>query len=299
VAQLDCRRRAGLNAALDNLKISPILNTVHVVDGMTMKLDGLVVDSMSNAMERSSSHFTVLRIVPVLDLLNGVVVRGVGGRREEYRPIESLLTKSTKPLDVAIAFREQLGLTTLYVADLDGIVRRQPNWQTLRELSATGFDIWVDAGVRETRDAVAMLNAGASKIIAGLESLSGPLLLKSLIDDVTAERIIFSLDLNAGRPMTDEAANWPADSALEIARFAINAGVTQMIVLDLVSGPSTLDLCDEIRRLAPQLKLITGGGVRGSADLQLLRSRAIDGVLVSTALHNGAISRAQCVAEND
>ena len=239
---------------------------------------------------------TSLQILPVLDLWNGVVVRGVGGRRDEYRPVESVLTTSTAALDVATAFREKLGLTTLYVADLDGIVRREPNLQTLRELRTAGFEIWIDAGVRDRDETVRLWNAGATKIIAGLESLSGPSLLKSLIGEVTAEQLVFSLDLKAGRPIIADSANWPDVSAIGIARSAIQAGVTQMIVLDLVSvgeqrGPSTLDLCDEIRRLMPQLTLITGGGIRGFADLETLRSRAIDGVLLSTALHNGSLGK--------
>src|SRR5579872_5647704 len=49
---------------------------------------------------------TAMRIVPVLDLLGGVVVRGVGGRRREYRPVVSRLTPSCDPLDVARAFAD-------------------------------------------------------------------------------------------------------------------------------------------------------------------------------------------------
>ena len=164
-----------------------------------------------------------LQIIPVLDLLNGVVVRGVGGRRDEYRPIESVLTTSTKPMDVAFAFREKFGLTTLYVADLDGIVRREPNLQTLRELCEAGFDIWIDAGVRNLNEAAMLLDAGATKIIAGLESLSGPALLSSLVNNLTAERVVFSLDLKSGRPMIDSTSNWPDETAIGIARSAIQA----------------------------------------------------------------------------
>lgn len=237
-----------------------------------------------------------LQIIPVIDILNGVVVRGVGGRRDEYRPIESVLVQSAKPLDVAIAFREKLGMTTLYVADLDGIVRREPNLQTLHELCSVGFEVWIDAGVRSLGEAAKLLDAGAAKIIAGLESTSGPMFLSTLIRELGTERVVFSLDLKAGCPMTASMADWPDDSTIGIARSAIQAGVTQMIVLDLVSvgeqrGPSTLDLCDEIRRLLPQITLITGGGVRGPDDLDLLRSREIDGVLVATALHNGSLYR--------
>jgi hypothetical protein len=44
-----------------------------------------------------------MRILPVLDLMNGVVVRGVGGRRSEYRPVASRLAVSADPADVAAA----------------------------------------------------------------------------------------------------------------------------------------------------------------------------------------------------
>jgi len=82
-----------------------------------------------------------LQILPVLDLLNGIVVRGVGGRRDEYRPVKSVLTDSAKPLDVARAFRDRLELTTLYVADLDGILHQQPNETVFRQLATDGFEL--------------------------------------------------------------------------------------------------------------------------------------------------------------
>jgi phosphoribosylformimino-5-aminoimidazole carboxamide ribotide isomerase len=62
-----------------------------------------------------------MRVVPVLDLKGGHVVHGVGGRREEYRPVVSRLTDSSAPADVATAFRDRFGLSELYVADLDDI----------------------------------------------------------------------------------------------------------------------------------------------------------------------------------
>lgn len=236
---------------------------------------------------------SALQIFPVLDLLNGVVVRGVGGRRDEYRPVESVLTKSAQPLDVARAFRERLGLTTLYVADLDAILRQQPNEDAFRQLTADGFELWIDGGLRSVTDASRLFEAGAAKVIVGLESLSEVQLLSVLAAEFGAERVVFSLDLKAGQPMLG-TADWPDPTPLGIARTAINLGVTQMIVLDLVSvgeqrGPSTIDLCHAIRQLAPSVRLITGGGVRNAADLEPLRASRIDGVLLATALHNGSI----------
>src|SRR5205085_9347687 len=60
-------------------------------------------------------------LLPVIDLMQGEVVHGIAGRREEYRPIVSILAESTKPLAVARAFREEFGFNELYLADLDAI----------------------------------------------------------------------------------------------------------------------------------------------------------------------------------
>ena len=258
--------------------------------------DGLCRESHSDDLNSDFRLPTsAFQILPVLDLLNGIVVRGVGGRRDEYRPVESVLTDSAKPLDVARAFRERLGLTTLYVADLDGILRQQPNEPVFRLLANDGFELWIDGGLRSFDDAGRLLNAGAAKVIVGLETLSDVRLLSTLMGEFGAERIVFSLDLKSGQPLLG-AAHWPDATPLGIARSAIGLGVTQLIVLDLASvgeqrGPSTLDLCAAIRQLAPTIRLITGGGVRNAADLAPLQAAGIDGVLLATALHNGAIGR--------
>ncbi len=244
------------------------------------------------------SQFSALQIIPVLDLLNGVVVRGVGGRRDEYRPVKSVLASSAQPLDVAQAFRGRLNLTTLYVADLDGILRQQPNGEVYRQLADDGFEFWIDAGVRSLSDANRLLNAGAAKIIVGLETVPDGRLLAALVAELGASRIVFSLDLQAGRPLLGHS-DWPDSSPLGIAQTVLSLGLTQLIVLDLASvgeqrGPSTLALCESIRRFAPEVRLITGGGVRNADDLRPLQAAGIDGVLLATALHNGAIGPAVC-----
>src|SRR5262249_26434924 len=117
---------------------------------------------------------TCLRLVAVLDLLHGQVVRGIAGRRQDYQPVVSRLTASTAPRHVARAFRKHLGLTHLYLADLDAIGGATPSLALYAELLAEGFDLWVDAGVREVGDAKALAATGVSGIVAGLETLAGP-----------------------------------------------------------------------------------------------------------------------------
>src|SRR5215471_6879371 len=94
-----------------------------------------------------------MKFLPVIDLSGGIVVRGVAGRRSEYRPLVSRLTHSTDPLAVATAIREHHGWTVFYLADLDAIGGREPAFGDYRRLHAAGFRLWVDAGVRRAADA--------------------------------------------------------------------------------------------------------------------------------------------------
>src|SRR5262245_32896730 len=121
-----------------------------------------------------------MRVIPVLDLKDGQVVRGIAGRRHEYRPVVSRLTPSSQPADVARAFRDHLGLTELYLADLDAIAGAPPALPAYAAVRALGLRLWVDAGVRDLADAEPLAAAGIEGIVAGLETLRGPAALEGL-----------------------------------------------------------------------------------------------------------------------
>lgn len=236
-----------------------------------------------------------MQIIPVLDLLEGVVVRGVGGRRETYRPIVSRLVDRSDALSVARAFRDQLGLSRLYVADLDAILHDRPNYNVYRSLADAGFEIQLDAGLRNVEAAKSILAAGAGQVVAGLETWPAPEDLSALCASGGAERVIFSLDMKNGLPLGD-LVRWQSTDPLAIARRAVEAGIGQMIVLDLAqvgmgAGVSTSELCRQVLAEFPQLRLITGGGIRDAADLDRLAKLGIAGVLVASALHDGRITR--------
>jgi phosphoribosylformimino-5-aminoimidazole carboxamide ribotide isomerase len=236
-----------------------------------------------------------MQIVPVIDLMNCLVVRGVAGRRNEYRPVESSLVAGAAPLEIARAFRDTLGLDELYVADLDAIVEARPNRDIYRTLAEEGFRILVDAGLRDTKSAEEVLDAGASALIVGLETSAGPIHLSQLVNQFGAPRVLFSLDLNQGEPL-GKTEPWGSSDPLEIVRQAVDAGVERIIVLDLAgvgtsAGVSTVRLCGQLRARFGSLQLITGGGVRHADDLCKLAEIGVDGVLVATALHTGAIGR--------
>src|SRR5262249_24474258 len=115
-----------------------------------------------------------MQIIPVLDLKAGHVVRARAGRREEYQPIRSRITASSRPLEVAQAIRERLGREEFYVADLDAIAGAPPALTAYAALRALGFRLWVDAGLREVSEVEPLLQAHIDQIVVGLETVAGP-----------------------------------------------------------------------------------------------------------------------------
>lgn len=241
-----------------------------------------------------------MRIIPVLDLLNSVVVRGVAGQRDAYRPVESVLTSSSKPLDVAAAISSTFGCRDFYVADLDAIVNDTANLDIYGELRAAGFRLMVDAGLKSAADADIALTAGADQVIVGLETWPTLASLELLMNRLGPEQVVFSLDLRAGKAMRT-LRDLTSDDPLDIAAAVLEAGVRELIVLDLAAvgvgeGTPTLALCRRIREFAPKVRLITGGGIRDIDDLKTLSGEGLDGVLIASALHNGRLKRDELCA---
>jgi len=90
-----------------------------------------------------------LKVIPVIDILKGVAVHAVRGKRSEYQPLKSVLCKSADPLRVASAFKA-LGFSELYVADLDAIMGGHPYFAVLKQIADTaGLSLMVDAGIAD------------------------------------------------------------------------------------------------------------------------------------------------------
>jgi phosphoribosylformimino-5-aminoimidazole carboxamide ribotide isomerase len=236
-----------------------------------------------------------MRIIPVLDVMGGVVVRGVGGRRREYRPVVSRLTASCAPLNVARAFAERFGLTELYFADLDALAGGRPAWTTYAALHAAGLRLWVDAGVLRPEGARALARAGVDTVVVGLETAAGPDVLGAVVAELPG-RVVFSLDLRDGAPLGD-TAGWGTADVWSLAGRAVGLGVRRLLVLDLArvgggAGTGTETLCARLAAAYPDVEVSAGGGVRGVADLRRLRACGVRAALVASALHDGALTAA-------
>lgn len=234
-----------------------------------------------------------MRLVPVLDVKQGIVVRGVGGRRSEYQPLESRLTSSCQPLDVARAFQEHYGFCELYLADLDALAGAPPAWELFELLGKDGFQIWVDAGVHVAKDIHQLKETNPHGIILGLETLAGPEVLEEVKALQPTTRFLFSLDLREGIPLGNRTA-WQGNDAEGIVRQVVAQGVRELLVLDLArvgmgAGTGTEALCRTIRAAHPGCTLWAGGGIRNTSDLECLERAGVEVALVASFLHDAAI----------
>lgn len=223
-------------------------------------------------------------VVPVLDVARGQVVRGVKGDRASYKPIVTPLAPGSDAPVIARALLTLYPFRMLYVADLDGIEGRGRNVHIVPSLSAAAGtrEIWIDAGVTSRKAARSVLAAPVATLIIGSESIERVSEYAEIASEAPA-RSILSLDFRGEefmgpKRLLDDETLWP-DRVIVMTLARVGSG----------EGPDLSRLYDVIRRAGTR-KVYAAGGVRNRADLLALRDAGAAGVLVATALHNGAIT---------
>jgi phosphoribosylformimino-5-aminoimidazole carboxamide ribotide isomerase len=235
-----------------------------------------------------------MRIIPVIDLKNGLAVHAIRGERALYQPVNSPYSHDGNPLDLAQAFRKRLGCSEIYIADLDAIQKQGQNREIIAKIAdQTCLRILLDAGITKLAGAREMLACGAAKVIIGSETLQQWAALGEIREAIPPERLVFSLDMRAGQVLSacpDLAEIQP----LALLQQLADAGWSEVILLDLARvGTQTglgWPLIAEARRRFPEIQLIAGGGVRSAGDLMELNRCGASGVLLATALHQEAVT---------
>jgi phosphoribosylformimino-5-aminoimidazole carboxamide ribotide isomerase len=220
-----------------------------------------------------------MQVIPVLDLIDGLVVRARMGDRDSYRPIETPLSPTPDPVDVASGLMRLGPFATLYVADLDAIRGRGDNFAALQKLRAAFPDVelWIDNGAAERESVEATRAYGAP--VLGSETQRNAALVSAHPDALLS--LDFRGDIFLGPPeLLARPELWP-NRVIVMTLGRVGSG----------AGPDLARL-EAIRARAVGRRLYAAGGVRDGADLATLKSAGAAGVLVATALHDRRISRA-------
>ena len=226
-----------------------------------------------------------MRVIPVIDLMGGVVVRAQGGARATYRPIQTPLAAGAQAGDVVAGFLRLHPFEEVYVADLDAIEGRGDHDALVGDLAARfpAASFWVDRGAGSLPQAQQWLARNAGHLVIGSESQRDLALLAALREH---PRIALSLDFRGdaflGPPgLLASPALWPRRViAMTLAR--VGGG----------GGPDLARL-GRVIAAAGGREVIAAGGLRDSGDLRALAQAGAAGVLVASALHDGRLGAAE------
>ena len=231
-------------------------------------------------------------------------MRGRAGYRSAYQPVRTPVFPSAKPADVGRVLIEKFGCEIGYVADLDAIAGAEPDWSSMTALRSAGLALWADIGLRNADHAARLASRTWSDgrdgcglvdgVIAGLETVSSADALAEMLGAVGTNRLIFSLDLHAGKPLTRSPA-WRELDAEQILHTVYHVGVRRFIVLDVArvgsgQGTGTEPICRRLRAISNDIEIVAGGGVRGASDLDRLRRSGCQAALVASALYDGLLT---------
>ncbi len=226
-------------------------------------------------------------VIPVLDLKAGVVVLAVGGQRDVYHPLDTLLCPDPSPRLVVEACLRIFSFEIFYLADLDAIEDIAHNADPVLRLARAYPDIefWVDAGFADLNDLMPFEAVGNIRYVIGSESLRSIDGYRLMQRDRRMARHILSLDVKDGlelgpRGLIDQPQLW--------SDTIISMDLTQV---GRAAGPN-LDRIRELRKRRRNLNVAAAGGVRNIDDLLSLRSEGVTYALVATALYNQDLSTA-------
>ena len=222
----------------------------------------------------------MIEVIPVLDIMNGLVVRAIAGRREEYKPLEnSVVSRKPDPSSVLNGFKN-MGFRTIYIADLDAIMGRGDNRHVIDLAMNMGFKVLADIG----RKGLEFEDEDELVYVIGTEYMWYPhelgILNNRVISlDMYNDLIIFK---NMRKDLDDvliqiKQLNLKKILVIDLSRVGTESGINKAIVAKVVNYfPG---------------KVIVGGGVRGEEDIMELKNMGVMGVLVATAIHRGIVRR--------
>ena len=241
-----------------------------------------------------------MNLIPVIDLMQGRVVRAVRGNRHAYQPIVSKLCASSDPLTVAKILCEHCATRQLYVADLDALLGQPAQAALLRTLlqALPELELWLDAGFAGAAAADALradLGTAAERVVPvfGSESLVSRSELERCFarsgrpgrsDPSASTDAVLSLDRRDGQRL-DAAGCWEASEwwprrviVMTLERVGANAGPD----LDTVRG---------VQLESPATFIIGAGGIRDERDLAQAADAGAGAWLVASALHDARLPR--------
>jgi len=220
-----------------------------------------------------------MKIIPVIDLKDGVVVHAKQGHREHYQPINTDLCKSSDIFQVIEAFLGVYEFDTFYIADLNAITYQGSHNHLITDVLTCFPQItfWIDKGYQKYDEGAQL--PGNTLPVLGSESYRN-----ETISEIKAYKNNFILSLDYSNSDALGADSLFSDSTF----WPENIIIMTLERVGSDHGPD-LEKLTEFCRQYPDKKFIAAGGIRNKQDCILLSKAGIHQALVASALHSRTI----------
>lgn len=234
------------------------------------------------------------RIIPCLDVKDGVVVKGV--RFREHRVLGDIL-------ELAQSYRDD-GADELVFYDITASVEDRTVSVAWVERTARLLDIpfAVAGGIRSVRDAGRVLNAGADKISVNSPALERPGLITELAQAFGSQAVVVGIDsrregddyvvyqYTGSEAHTRPARRGTLDWACEAQERGAGEIVLNCMASDGVGNGYDIQQLSAVRQRL-HVPLVASGGA-GNADhfTAVFRESRVDAALAAGVFHRGELS---------
>ena len=219
-----------------------------------------------------------MKLIPVIDLKDGIVVHAKFGHRDCYQPIQSVLSNQPDIYSILNGFLRMHAFDTLYIADLNAITRSGNNTalihQVLNDFPSITF--WIDAGKilpqEFPKNYIPILGSEyIDKHCATYLAQFNHEFILSLDHGVVGERL-------GATELWREPNYWPKEVIImTLARVGSSKGVASKEL-------------QHFNEAHPNKQFIAAGGVRNMNDIDILKKYNVKAVLLASAFHLGAIT---------
>lgn len=218
-----------------------------------------------------------MKIYPAIDLYNGQAVRLVKGKLERIKYYGNAL-------DIAKRFSEYTN--NLHIVDLNGAFEGSPkNLDIVEEIiEKTKMNIQIGGGLRSMEVIKRAFDIGAKNIIIS-SKITDFNFLEKLCDKFP---ITISLDFLDGNIMTK---GWTVKSKLNFYD-AINTYTkyTNRFIYTDISKDGVLQGISKIPLIENNIEMIYAGGVTYISDIEEIKNKGFNGVIIGKALYENKIS---------
>ena len=236
----------------------------------------------------------MLEIIPVVDILSGIVVQAKAGERKNYRPIESSLCKSKDPIKIISALYNKTNSNVFYIADLDAIEGKRAQTNLINEIlqEFPFLTIWLDGGFKKKENVKSLFSQNIqifSSVKKNINNITPVFGTESISSYSEAKRIFTTI------PNSILSIDKKNDIYLDNAKIRFNSKLwPQRIILmslssvGLKNGPD-LKWLKQMKKTYPDFSFYGAGGINSINDCESVFSSGACGWLCASALHQGII----------